>query len=446
MFSPWATSDRVTTPVDALALFYDAVDRQCAVDDVEDVGPVEDGDGGVSEGSEGSESLLLVEPLKNKLETAHEGADRKILSKKEQRDRLHKRGKRATQRRRLQEAAGTSLKRVAIQRAVRSKVERVGGMDLAALPHASTGYIGRWRSKQSTVKAPSNGTVESLEGLKAKGFRYIPWNGDGMYVTDCADRVIIGGGTPRSPSWNQALASCIVALKRAREISQFTSKQCNHRRGRFPAVAAGFAYGLGQLRPTTIVHEPHTDRALAELLADASIRRIAGFQSSLLLAYAPRLWEYYRNTMDGILEQRPELQRNFEDSVFASITFNFGPRTVTVPHIDYLNLAGGLCAITSLGDFDPDLGGHLILWDLRMVVRFPPGATILIPSALVRHSNVPIQRGEQRYSITQYTSGGLFRWADNGFCSDADRDAKGKGKGKAPEEHWGDGLSRFETR
>lgn len=64
-----------------------------------------------------------------------------------------------------------------------------------------------------------------------------------MYVTDCADRVIIGGGTPRSPSWNQALASCIVALKRAREISQFTSKQCNHRRGRFPAVAAGFAYG-----------------------------------------------------------------------------------------------------------------------------------------------------------------------------------------------------------
>lgn len=177
MFSPWATSDRVTTHVDALALFYDAADRQCAVDDVEDVGPVEESDGGVSEDSEGSESLMLVEPLKNPLETAHEGADRKILSKKEQRDRLHKRGKRAMQRRRLQEAAGTSLKKVAIQRAVRSKVERASGMDLAASPHASTGYIGRWGSKQSTVKAPRNGAVESLEGLKAKGFRYVPWKG-----------------------------------------------------------------------------------------------------------------------------------------------------------------------------------------------------------------------------------------------------------------------------
>lgn len=269
-----------------------------------------------------------------------------------------------------------------------------------------------------------------------------------MYVVDCADRVIIGGGTPRGASWYEAAANCVVALKDARETCQFTSKQSNHRRGRFPVAAAGFAYGLGQLRPAMVAHEPPTDGALAGLLANTHIRRVAGFQSSLLLAYAPRLWEYYRSTMDGILELQPELERNFEDSVFASITFNFGPRTVTVPHIDYLNLAGGLCAITSLGDFDPDLGGHLILWDLRMVIRFPPGSTILIPSALVRHSNVPIQRGEQRYSITQYTSGGLFRWADNGFCSDADRDAKaqGKGKGKASNKQWDEGLERFERR
>ncbi|KAJ7840324.1 hypothetical protein B0H14DRAFT_3086878 [Mycena olivaceomarginata] len=83
------------------------------------------------------------------------------------------------------------------------------------------------------------------------------------------------------------------------------------------------------------------------------------------------------------------MRKNFAGSVFAACTFNFGPRAICVPHLDYANLSWGWCAITALGDFDPDLGGHLILWDLRLVIRFPPGSTILLPSAVIRHSNVP---------------------------------------------------------
>ncbi|KAF4586922.1 hypothetical protein EYR40_010939 [Pleurotus pulmonarius] len=48
----------------------------------------------------------------------------------------------------------------------------------------------------------------------------------------------------------------------------------------------------------------------------------------------------------------------------------------------------------------------------------PPGATLLIPSALVQHSNLPIQNGERQYSMTQYSAGGLFRWVRNGLCLD----------------------------
>ncbi|KAF9494572.1 hypothetical protein BDN71DRAFT_1393039, partial [Pleurotus eryngii] len=72
-----------------------------------------------------------------------------------------------------------------------------------------------------------------------------------------------------------------------------------------------------------------------------------------------------------------------------------GPQTVTIPHMDYLNLAGGLCAITALEDFNPDIGRHPTPWDLHIAPCFPPGATILIPSFLICHSNVPIQAGEQ---------------------------------------------------
>ncbi|KAJ6546112.1 hypothetical protein DFH09DRAFT_927492, partial [Mycena vulgaris] len=44
-----------------------------------------------------------------------------------------------------------------------------------------------------------------------------------------------------------------------------------------------------------------------------------------------------------------------------------------------------------------------------------PGYTILIPSAAIFHSNIPVAEGECRYSFTQYTAGGLFRWVEHGF-------------------------------
>ena len=76
--------------------------------------------------------------------------------------------------------------------------------------------------------------------------------------------------------------------------------------------------------------------------------------------------------------------------------------------------------ITALGNFNPKLGGHLILWDLHLVIEFPPGSTILIPSASLRHGNTAIQPGEKQYSFTQYTAGGLFRWVEQGFQSTSD--------------------------
>ncbi|KAJ7828584.1 hypothetical protein B0H14DRAFT_2263384, partial [Mycena olivaceomarginata] len=87
-------------------------------------------------------------------------------------------------------------------------------------------------------------------------------------------------------------------------------------------------------------------------------------------------------------------------SPFAAVTFNFGPATITFPHTDALNLTWGWCAITALGAFDPRRGGHLVLWDLCLVIQFPPGSTILIPSAILWHSNVGIASEERRYSFT----------------------------------------------
>jgi hypothetical protein len=131
--------------------------------------------------------------------------------------------------------------------------------------------------------------------------------------------------------------------------------------------------------------------------------------------WAPRLYDYYDTHVQALIDHDKTSTRPFHNSVWAAATFNFGPATACFKHKDYLNLPFGLCGITSLGRFDPKRGGHLVLWGIRRVVEFPPGSTVLIPSAAIAHSNVGIQAGERRYSFTQYTAGGIFRWVDQGF-------------------------------
>ncbi|KAJ6544872.1 hypothetical protein DFH09DRAFT_1249300 [Mycena vulgaris] len=149
-----------------------------------------------------------------------------------------------------------------------------------------------------------------------------------------------------------------------------------------------------------------------KLITDAAAVLFAEQSPGLFAVFAPFLFTFYQAQM--------ALLANFAHSVFvfAACTFNFGPRAIMVPHLDFGNLSWGWCVITVLGDFDPNVGRHLILWDLKLVVRFPPGSTILIPSAIVYHSNVPVAQHEQRFSFTQYTTGGLFRWVRNSFRTD----------------------------
>lgn len=170
--------------------------------------------------------------------------------------------------------------------------------------------------------------------------------------------------------------------------------------------------------------------------------------------WAPNLYAYYVNHLRPLYAKHPRLKRIFRNSIFACATFNFGPTACTFDHTDPGNLPFGWCSITSLGKFNPTLGGHLILWDLKLVIEFPPGSTILIPSAALRHSNVAIQQGETRYSFTQYTAGGLFRWVDRGFQSEKSFTAgltkQEMGKHKLQEEkrgaeRWKMGVNLFST-
>lgn len=139
----------------------------------------------------------------------------------------------------------------------------------------------------------------------------------------------------------------------------------------------------------------------------------------------------------------------FTKSVFSSATFNFGPNVWTYKHRDILNLPFGWCAVLALGLFDPTKGGHLVLWDLELIIEFPAGATILLPSATIAHSNIPVQAGDSRASFTQYTGGGLLRYIDNGFRTEAElqeEDAEEYARRCAEKDgRWEMGLGLFST-
>jgi hypothetical protein len=142
------------------------------------------------------------------------------------------------------------------------------------------------------------------------------------------------------------------------------------------------------------------------------------FTLGAFVTWAPDLHRYYAETIEALLSHDPSLKLNFRKSVFACASVNLGPRTVCFRHVDSANLPNGWCAITALGNFDHRKGGHLILWELGLIIEFPPGATILIPSACVSHSNISIGKDETRYSFTQYTAGSIFRWVEHRFMNE----------------------------
>ncbi|KAK7016259.1 hypothetical protein R3P38DRAFT_3321111 [Favolaschia claudopus] len=226
------------------------------------------------------------------------------------------------------------------------------------------------------------------------------------------------------------------------------------RRGGHAAKSVGASMGGGQVKPQNLSHSPRLLAIFAALFALKCFERISGWTNTLFMAFAPDLWKFYRDTLDAVCSHDPTILRNFSQkfSVFSTTTFNFGPRTVTFPHIDFRNLAWGWCAITALGDYDPDRGGHLILWDLKLIIRFPPGSTILIPSAIMRHSNTNIQPHETRFSFTQFTPAALFRWVYNNFRTDKDINASTKTSAAEHEQRrqdkrrrWSEGIKMYRT-
>ncbi|KAJ6573155.1 hypothetical protein DFH09DRAFT_1312405 [Mycena vulgaris] len=192
----------------------------------------------------------------------------------------------------------------------------------------------------------------------------------------------LGGALPRTTSWTWCTTQPWKRWKRCAQCS-LADEQLLHRRGNWAPLTKGASFDDGQTEPGELLNGVINTTVLCCLVSNLGFIRFAGFATGVFAAWAPDLFNFYVDYMRLFYSHYPRLR-----------------------HHDFANLAYGWRTITALGNFDYTKGRHLILWDCKLIIEFPPGTTILIPSAAIFHSNIPVAEGEHRYFFTQYTAGG----------------------------------------
>ncbi|KAL0568486.1 hypothetical protein V5O48_013497 [Marasmius crinis-equi] len=329
-----------------------------------------------------------------------------------------------------------------------------GTVDTQSLPATSTGYLGKVQDKEKEEQGllPEHREYSLSELVDKKNFEVI-WYEKGVtkYIASKGSGGIMAAIVPGpnddvdDPEWKPVREGAENTIKTLWPLCLFDP---NGRRGLVNPINYGISFGNGQLRPMVLSDQGKQNLLVMELIRQCVFfQRIAGWMSVCFLTWAPRLFIYYVRIMSLLFQQQTGLDLPFENCIFAGFTVNFGPRTICLPHRDSKNLVFGWCAITALGNYDYTQGGHLVLWDLKKVIEFPPGCTIFLPSAVLCHFNTPIADHETQYSFTMYTSGGIFRWVKHGFqleylyqkTARAARDAANNAQ------RWAQGLSLFST-
>ncbi|KAK7433791.1 hypothetical protein VKT23_020560 [Stygiomarasmius scandens] len=279
---------------------------------------------------------------------------------------------------------------------------------------ASSGYIGRSDPRlQNRIWR-----LDELVGPTSLfDFQLISWDRKhSIPIVDHRDgRIlcILISNPPNNPSWQDV--HCTAFQELTAVTAQLSFLDLAARRRVLKYLTAGYSFGGGQKAPKHFNLSAREEELLQPLLSSQAFARIAGHINAAFATWAPRLHAHYSESLRRYCEHDPNFSPNFPSSVFAAATFNLDEQTLTAEHLDYFNFLFGLCSVTALGDFNPTVGAHMILWDLQVVIEFPPGTSMLIPSCWCWHSNSAMTKGGVRHSFVQYSAGGLFRYDNDGM-------------------------------
>ncbi|KAH6866105.1 hypothetical protein BKA70DRAFT_1082829, partial [Coprinopsis sp. MPI-PUGE-AT-0042] len=289
-------------------------------------------------------------------------------------------------------------------------------LDLNSLPATSCGY-------QAKPNDSSQATTMSLSSLQEEGYTVEAWDGmsNKVFVDPVTSKIFAACvGRPSDESFDKAVEDAFEAMEAARVMCNFNLDDWLHRRGHFPALNAGISYGQGQKAAQNLDNGKGYNVILQGLMSHPAIIRLAHYASASFAMFAPNVYQYYHTRFSALLDERPELNRNFARSVFAAAAFNFGPQVATFPHRDCMNSPFGWCAVQALGRFDSTKGGHLVLPELKVAIEFPAGSLILIPSATLTHANHPFRKVRPGLHSPSFRQGVSFALLTYGFQTETE--------------------------
>ena len=255
------------------------------------------------------------------------------------------------------------------------------------------------------------------------GFSVVPWDGQkSKMIHDCKGKLLaVLAGRPAGEDYLKAAEEVHKLLMEQGEAYHKLEKgkgKDQNRRGDFVAMNFGLTHGNGTTEPVNLSVKSKFQPIVDRLLSDKNVQRLAGNMSGVVRAWAPQFHMAVQEAVGKVLERDSKLWKPFQGSVYPTCAFNFGPKAWCYIHRDGLNVTNGYCALQALGRFDPSKGGHLVLWDLKKAIEFPPGSTVLIMSSLLFHSSLAVGPGEERSVMTQYCPEGILRYANNGMKTD----------------------------
>ncbi|KAJ7106121.1 hypothetical protein C8R43DRAFT_963450 [Mycena crocata] len=240
--------------------------------------------------------------------------------------------------------------------------------------------------------------------------RLIPWGGltPRAVVTEDSEVVLVLAGRSRNGNWYKEV------------VEPATPCGCRQRRDANigPTLAGGVGHTFNEpfVTPTALLNF----LVFHQLLATMAMKRLLGFASCVLEEFCKIAFEALQAQKQSYLEHDRRALYPTDSSVFSTAVVELGGphHRQLAPGVAYPYDALTWCALVALGKYRSERGGHIIFWDLGLVVAFPASSTILIPSGIIRYSFVKVREEDRRYSILQYAGSGIGRWFRNGMRSD----------------------------
>ncbi|KAE9384970.1 hypothetical protein BT96DRAFT_1007506 [Gymnopus androsaceus JB14] len=241
-----------------------------------------------------------------------------------------------------------------------------------------------WASSSHQGQAPS--VLSSPDVFRLSGLKLIQRDGSITQIirTSGGHRVMGLYASPQSPEWQRLMAKFDSLMEWLYCHLKLPQKLLDHQRGRYATIGVGYGFGGGRIRPGNYVNSVHNSELLQQALATAVVKRIARYVDCTAILTL---------LLEGLLALFPKLHSLYTSLDRQIVDVN-NPNIHTKYHLDHWNYIGGMCAAFNGGSFDSKRSGHFIAWSLGLVIKFPPGTAIFVPSAAVPHSNMPLAKDE----------------------------------------------------